>query len=125
MPVPAQHEVLHAPLRPPYPEGSQIAYWQPRDGDSGNLNEIHIVPSTGGAGRSITRAIDRNMARSIWMPDGKSLLIGANDGTRVSLWLQPLDGPNRQSNTELAIAYCLSNPTWRLSVQTHKFIGIP
>jgi 7-carboxy-7-deazaguanine synthase len=40
-------------------------------------------------------------------------------------YLQPLDGPNRQSNTELAIAYCLSNPTWRLSVQTHKFIGIP
>src|SRR4030095_8654105 len=29
---------------------------------------------------------------SIWMPDGKSLLIGANDGTRVSLWLQPVEG---------------------------------
>src|SRR5258705_7361189 len=87
----------HLEGQPSYsPDGSQIAYWQPRDGDSGNVTEIHIAPSTGGAGRSITRAIDRNMARSIWMPDGKSLLVGANDGTRVSLWLQPLDGPARK-----------------------------
>lgn len=78
------------------PDGSQIAYWQPRDGDSGNVNEIHVAPSTGGAGRSITRAIDRHIARSIWMSDGKSLLIGANDGTRVSLWLQLLDGAARK-----------------------------
>jgi dipeptidyl aminopeptidase/acylaminoacyl peptidase len=78
------------------PEGSLIAYWQPRDGDSGNLNEIHVAPSTGGAGKSITRTIDRHMARSIWMPDGKSLLVGANDGTRVSLWQQPIDGPARK-----------------------------
>lgn len=78
------------------PDGSQIAYWQPRDGDSGNVNEIRVAPSTGGAGKSITRAIDRHIARSIWMPDGKSLLVGANDGTRVSLWLQPLVGPARK-----------------------------
>src|SRR5262249_10859416 len=79
------------------PDGSQIAYWQPRDADStGNVNEIHIAPSSGAAGRSITRALDRNIARSIWMADGKSLLVGANDGTRVSLWVQPLDGPARK-----------------------------
>ena len=78
------------------PDGSQITYWQPRDGESTNLNEIHVTASAGGAGRSITRDVDRNIARSIWMPDGKSLLIGANDGTRVSLWLQPLDGAARK-----------------------------
>jgi dipeptidyl aminopeptidase/acylaminoacyl peptidase len=78
------------------PDGSQIAYWQPRNRDTGNVNEIHVAPSAGGAGRSITQAIDRNVARSIWMPDGKSLLVGANDGTHVSLWLQPLDGSARQ-----------------------------
>jgi dipeptidyl aminopeptidase/acylaminoacyl peptidase len=79
------------------PDGSQIAYWQPRDADStGNVNEVHVSRSTGGAGTSITRALDRNIARSIWMADGKSLLIGANDGTRVSLWVQPLDGPARK-----------------------------
>ena len=87
----------HSEGQPTYsPDGSQIAYWQSRDGDSGNVNEIHIAPSAGGAGKSITRAIDRNMARAIWMPDGRSLLVGANDGTRVSLWLQPLDGPARK-----------------------------
>ena len=61
-----------------------------------NLNEIYIAPATGGSGKTITHAIDRNIARSIWMPDGKSMLVGANDGTRVSLWLQQVDGPARK-----------------------------
>jgi len=38
--------------------------------------------------------------------------------------LQPRDGPDRESNTAAAIAYCLQHPRWRLSVQTHKFMGI-
>ena len=38
--------------------------------------------------------------------------------------LQPMDGPDRAANTEAAIAYCLAHPRWRLSVQTHKFLGI-
>lgn len=39
-------------------------------------------------------------------------------------WLQPMDGPAREANTQAAIAYCLANPPWRLSLQTHKMIGI-
>jgi 7-carboxy-7-deazaguanine synthase (Cx14CxxC type) len=39
-------------------------------------------------------------------------------------FLQPMDGPNRKSNTDEAIRYCLGNPIWRLSLQTHKFAGI-
>lgn len=39
-------------------------------------------------------------------------------------WLQPMDGPEREANTKAAIAYCLANPPWRLSLQTHKMIGI-
>lgn len=39
-------------------------------------------------------------------------------------FLQPLDGPDRQRNTEAAIAYCLAHPRWRLSVQMHKVVGI-
>jgi 7-carboxy-7-deazaguanine synthase (Cx14CxxC type) len=39
--------------------------------------------------------------------------------------LQPMDGPDRVANTEAAIAYCLAHPRWRLSVQTHKYLGIP
>ena len=40
-------------------------------------------------------------------------------------WLQPRDGPEVRQNTEAAVAYCLANPRWRLSLQTHKMIGIP
>lgn len=40
-------------------------------------------------------------------------------------FLQPMDGPQRQSATDQAIAYCRRNPKWRLSLQTHKLIGIP
>lgn len=39
-------------------------------------------------------------------------------------WLQPMDGPERQANTDAAVAYCLDHPRWRLSLQTHKLIGI-
>jgi 7-carboxy-7-deazaguanine synthase (Cx14CxxC type) len=40
-------------------------------------------------------------------------------------YLQPMDGPDRDSNTQAAVAYCLSHPRWRLSVQTHKYLGLP
>ncbi|PYR59665.1 MAG: hypothetical protein DMF85_07195 [Acidobacteria bacterium] len=78
------------------PDGSQIAYWYPREGDRANVTEVHLAPANGGAGRSLTRAIDRHVARAIWAPDGKGLLVGANDGTRVSLWMQPLDSAARK-----------------------------
>lgn len=40
-------------------------------------------------------------------------------------FLQPMDGPDRETMTAAAIAYCQKNPRWRLSVQTHKYLGIP
>lgn len=40
-------------------------------------------------------------------------------------FLQPMDGPEREKNTRQAIDYCLAHPAWRLSVQTHKILGIP
>jgi 7-carboxy-7-deazaguanine synthase len=39
-------------------------------------------------------------------------------------FLQPMDGPTRESNTREAIDYCLAHPRWRLSLQSHKIIGI-
>ncbi|MEV6416177.1 7-carboxy-7-deazaguanine synthase [Kribbella sp. NPDC051718] len=39
--------------------------------------------------------------------------------------VQPMDGPDSKRNTELAVEYCLNNPKWQLSLQTHKFLGIP
>ena len=39
-------------------------------------------------------------------------------------FLQPMDGPAREANTRAAVEYCLHHPRWRLSLQTHKIIGI-
>lgn len=40
-------------------------------------------------------------------------------------FLQPMDGPDQERNTEAAVRFCKSHPEWRLSLQTHKLIGIP
>ncbi len=40
-------------------------------------------------------------------------------------FLQPMDGPTREANTQAALRYCLEHPRWRLSLQTHKLLGIP
>lgn len=38
--------------------------------------------------------------------------------------IQPMDGPQRDQNTKLALHYCLAHPRWRLSLQVHKILGI-
>jgi len=53
------------------------------------------------------------------MPDAVS------DLDFTHFWLQPMDGPDRVANTAAAVAHCLAHPQWRLSLQTHKLIGIP
>jgi 7-carboxy-7-deazaguanine synthase (Cx14CxxC type) len=40
-------------------------------------------------------------------------------------FLQPMDGPDRERHTRMAVTYCLAHPAWRLSLQTHKLLGIP
>jgi 7-carboxy-7-deazaguanine synthase (Cx14CxxC type) len=40
-------------------------------------------------------------------------------------FLQPMDGPDRAANTLAAARYCIDHPRWRLSIQTHKLLGIP
>jgi 7-carboxy-7-deazaguanine synthase (Cx14CxxC type) len=40
-------------------------------------------------------------------------------------FLQPMDGPDGERHTALAVRYCLDHPQWRLSLQTHKLLGIP
>jgi dipeptidyl aminopeptidase/acylaminoacyl peptidase len=78
------------------PDGVRVAHWYPRNGDPKNVTEIYVGRAVGGESTSITRQLDRNVQRAIWMPDGKSLLVSANDGTTVGLWLQPLDGSPRR-----------------------------
>ncbi len=40
-------------------------------------------------------------------------------------FLQPMDGPDREANTRDIVVYCKAHPRWRLSLQTHKLLGIP
>jgi 7-carboxy-7-deazaguanine synthase (Cx14CxxC type) len=47
------------------------------------------------------------------------------DLTFEHYFLQPMDGPHAADHTQAAIAYCKANPRWRLSLQTHKWLGIP
>ena len=88
-------------------DGSSIAYWYPRDGDPNNENEIFVTAglgtgatngANGNTGIDVTHGVDRNIQRAIWMPDGKSLLIGGHDATGTNLWLQPLDGAAKRLN---------------------------
>jgi dipeptidyl aminopeptidase/acylaminoacyl peptidase len=96
------------------PDGLHIAYWYPRDGVRGSANEINVTSAAGGAGIPVTRTLDRNVFRSLWMPDSRSLLTGGNDGTRAVLWLQPLEGPAHR--LELGMI----NPTGLFDVSVNK-----
>ena len=78
------------------PDGTKLSYWCPRDRDPNNVNDIHVTSAAGGDGTNLTKPIDRCLYASVWTPDGKALLVGGNDGTRVSLWLAPLDGPAKR-----------------------------
>jgi dipeptidyl aminopeptidase/acylaminoacyl peptidase len=88
------------------PDGTQLVYWCYRDRDPNNVNDLFIAPATCGPGTNLTRPLDRCFLQSIWMPDGKSLLTGAHDGTRVGLWLVSLGGGARR--LELGGV----NPSW-------------
>ena len=74
------------------PDGKSIAYTFPRDGDPANLDEIHIAPASGGAGRVVTRVLDRHVTELAWMPDGRALAALGTDGTRSALWIMAVSG---------------------------------
>ncbi|HEX9163899.1 MAG TPA: S9 family peptidase, partial [Thermoanaerobaculia bacterium] len=78
------------------PDGNSVVYIHPLGGERLADRHIWMAPVSGGAGHDVTADIDRNLMRAVWMPDGKSILVGANDGTTVSFWIQPLDGPARK-----------------------------
>ncbi|MGZ8796317.1 MAG: S9 family peptidase [Thermoanaerobaculia bacterium] len=78
------------------PDGKSIVYMHPRSGERMSENRIWLASASGGAGKDVTPGIDRNLVRAIWMPDGKSLLVGGHDGTTTSYWIQPIDGAARK-----------------------------
>jgi dipeptidyl aminopeptidase/acylaminoacyl peptidase len=62
-------------------------------------NGASVAPASGGQVRQLTQAIDRGIVRALWMPDGRSLIVGGNDTERVSIWQQPLDGAAKKIDT--------------------------
>ena len=78
------------------PDGKNVAYWFPREGQTKNNTEIVVAPVAGGEGRSVTSGLDRHILTAAWMKDSKSLLLGAADGTRTGVWIQPIDGAARK-----------------------------
>ncbi|MBC5823306.1 MAG: S9 family peptidase [Candidatus Eremiobacteraeota bacterium] len=75
------------------PDGARIVYAYPRAGDYNQVWEIYVAPASGGPSGVVTRELDRNVTLAQWLPGGRELLIGADDGTRTALWRQPLAGP--------------------------------
>jgi len=57
------------------PDGRHIAYQYPHDGQIKNGSEIYVTTGSHGEGSDLTRAIDRDIVRALWMPDSKSLLV--------------------------------------------------
>ncbi len=74
------------------PRGGMLVYTKHKDDDPANLTEAYVAPAAGGAGTVATRELDRSLGWTLWMPDGRALLVGGNDGGRVGLWEQPLGG---------------------------------
>jgi dipeptidyl aminopeptidase/acylaminoacyl peptidase len=100
----------HHETQPLYsPDGAHIAHWYPRDGDTKNVNEIYVGPAAGGETASITKPLDHNVQRAMWMPDGKALLVSANHGTTTGLWIQPIDGKARRIELGKVVA---TAPFW-------------
>jgi len=58
-------------------------------------------------------------------PQGDAMPERFTDLAFQHFFLQPMDGPDLAENTERAVQYCLAHPRWRLSLQTHKLLGIP
>ena len=90
--------------------------------------EIHAVMEADTAlhREQLAQRIARKMIEAARQPAPKAEVITRFAGLDFErFYLQPMDGPDRERNTQLAVAYCLSHPQWRLSVQTHKYLGLP
>ncbi|HYH07894.1 MAG TPA: S9 family peptidase [Thermoanaerobaculia bacterium] len=74
------------------PDGRQVAFMHAHLGELQSENRFWLVSANGGEATQLTKDLDRNLYRAMWMPDGKALLVGAHDETTTSLWLQPVTG---------------------------------
>ncbi len=73
------------------PHGRAIAYTYARAGDPNNAGEL-FVSDGNGAGRDVSRVLDRNAVNYAWYPNGQGFVLEGDDGTHKALWRVPLDG---------------------------------
>ena len=85
----------------------------------GGIDWICVSPK---AGTQLVQTTGQELKLVFPQPGAEPELFGHLEFERF--WLQPMDGPDRRANTDAAIDYCLRHPKWRLSVQTHKYLGI-
>ncbi|HEV2306250.1 MAG TPA: S9 family peptidase, partial [Candidatus Acidoferrales bacterium] len=78
------------------PDGRQALYEFPRDGEPSDLTDVYVTPATGGNGDDVTAALDLDTGEARWMPDGKSVIFEAEQGTQRDLWIQELGGRGRK-----------------------------
>lgn len=78
------------------PDGTRVVYWFPRGGKRGSATSLWSVPAGGGSGTELTAQLDRNSFRAIWLPDGKSFLTGAHDGTQTVYYVVGAGGRARR-----------------------------
>ena len=104
---PITTRTMHATFPVVSPDGSHMAYTYPRDGVERSYGEIYVVTGLKGDGEDVTRDLDRNFGRALWMPDGKTILTGANDAGTAGMWLQPID---RSKATRLDLGNVTPNP---------------
>jgi 7-carboxy-7-deazaguanine synthase len=92
------------------------------------LDWVCVSPKAG-APLVITRGDELKLVfpqEGLMPSDVEALGSSAFDGWAFEhLFLQPMDGPSVAENTKAAVEYCLAHPQWRLSIQSHKVLGIP
>jgi dipeptidyl aminopeptidase/acylaminoacyl peptidase len=74
------------------PDGSAVSYQFPRQGEPSALTDLYVAPAAGGDGIDATTDLDLDINAAKWMPDGKSLVVEAEEGTHRHLWIQTLRG---------------------------------
>ena len=67
------------------PDAKQMIFFYPRDGVPANVSEVYSVPTTGGASKSLTRSLDREVMDFVWLSDGR-LLVTGYDGVKSAIW---------------------------------------
>lgn len=94
------------------PDGSMVCYMKRKNNDSEDINEYFVTLADGGAGKAFSSSVDRDLYRTVWFPDGKSILSGAHDDNKTSLYVIGLDGNSKKLQLG---AIC---PTWYFWTET-------